>query len=64
MPLLFSPMGYSDPDGICGLIGNENWMIAHVWEVETQSKQARKLGAERGTAFDIEHVLMNRNMYL
>jgi hypothetical protein len=44
----YSPMGHSDPEAICNLIGSENWFLAHVWATETSLKESRKNSKETG----------------
>lgn len=41
-------MGFSDPDGVCGLIGPQNWLIAHIHAVERKQALMQKRGAELG----------------
>jgi len=48
IPVVYNPMGQSDPDGVCSLIGPQNWLIAHIHTVEKRQDLMQARGEELG----------------
>lgn len=48
VPVLYSPMGSTDPGGIVELIGSDNWMLAHLAAIERDQREQRVIAKESG----------------